>query len=82
MYRVEIEAVTNGYIVTVGCRRVVFNTRSKMLTEIDRYLKDPKKVENEYVRKGKEFMPDYDGREETVQEQAGGLKGVEDRCKI
>ena len=46
-----IVKVTNGYLVNVGCRRVVFETTEKMLSELERYLKNPRQVEKEYLEK-------------------------------
>lgn len=48
---VEINPVTNGYIVHCGCMELVFTDRDKMLTEIDKYYDDPDKVEREYIEK-------------------------------
>ena len=47
----SIGKVLNGYIVTVGCKQIVFETREKMLSELDRYLKNPAQVEKEYLSK-------------------------------
>lgn len=44
----KITPVLNGFIVKVGCQRVVFETREKLLAELDRYLTDPAGVEAEY----------------------------------
>lgn len=46
---VTIISCLNGYAVHVGCQSVVFETREKMLSEIERYLKNPSKVEKEYL---------------------------------
>lgn len=48
---VNIQKVLNGYIVAVGCQQVVFETREKMLSEVDRYLKNPSQVEKEYLER-------------------------------
>ena len=45
---VKIVSVLNGWIVTVGCQRVVFNDMESMLGEIRKYLKDPCSAEKSY----------------------------------
>lgn len=47
---VTITTVLNGWIVTVGCQRVVFNNKGKMLDEISDYLLNPKAMEGKYQR--------------------------------
>lgn len=49
MQIITIEPVLNGFIVTVGCQRVVFTTLTTMLTEIVRYQASPQEVEKEYI---------------------------------
>ena len=46
---IRINSVLNGFIVHVGCQRVVFETREKMLQELDRYFKNPGQVQKEYL---------------------------------
>lgn len=48
--KVTIEPVLNGWIVTVGCQRVVFDDKKIMLEKISEYLSDPEKIEEEYRR--------------------------------
>ena len=48
-HKVVITEVLNGYIVEVGCARVVFETRERMLHELNRYLCNRKVVEQEYL---------------------------------
>ena len=47
-YDIKIEEVFNGYIVTIGCQRIVMEGRSSMeharqrlMTELEAYLVDP-----------------------------------------
>jgi hypothetical protein len=47
---VTIDPVLNGWIVTIGCQRVVFSDKDLMLGEIGRYLECPDRVEEEYRR--------------------------------
>ena len=53
-HSVLIDRVMNGYYVKVGCKRLVFETREKLLSELERYLKNPKDVTKEYLEKYKE----------------------------
>lgn len=48
MREVRIVDAMNGYVVTVGCQTLVFETRERMLAELTRYLADPEGVEREY----------------------------------
>ena len=48
---ITIHEVRNGYIIAVGCNQLVFETREKMLSEIERYLKNRMQVEKEYAEK-------------------------------
>ena len=43
-----IKQVDNGYIVTVGCKTLVFESRKRLLDELDRYMRNPAKAEKEY----------------------------------
>ena len=45
-----IRSVLNGYTITVDCQVVVFETKEKMLSEIERYFKNPVQVEKEYLQ--------------------------------
>ena len=49
MRTITIESILNGWICTVGCRRVAFISLAEMMRELERYLKDPKLVEKEYL---------------------------------
>lgn len=49
MRNVTIEAVLNGFIVSVGCQRVVFTGLSDMLTELRRYCINPRETEQHYL---------------------------------
>ena len=41
----------NGFEVKVGCKELVFETKTKMMKEIGRYIANPKEVEREYLDK-------------------------------
>lgn len=50
---VLITPVLNGWIVTIGCSKVVFDELDTMAGELIRYYESPVKVEKEYVIKAK-----------------------------
>ena len=50
---IKIKKVLNGYIVKIGCQKVVFTKRKKLLKELARYWDDPEAVEKEYLEKHK-----------------------------
>lgn len=45
---ITIRPVLNGYHCQVGCQQLVFETREKLVKELDRYLTKPSDVEDEY----------------------------------
>ena len=49
MRDVTIKAALNGYVVRLGCQRVVFTDRALMLRALDDYLSAPEKVESQYM---------------------------------
>ena len=50
---IQIIPALNGFIVHIGCQRVVFETKEKMLSELSRYLDNREAVEKEYLEKYK-----------------------------
>ena len=48
---VKIVKVLNGYVLAVGCKRVVFEQKNQMLLELARYFDNPALVEKEYMEK-------------------------------
>lgn len=50
-YELRVSKALNGYMVYVGCKTVVFESLEKMLKEMERYYKDPQKVQKEYLEK-------------------------------
>jgi hypothetical protein len=48
---IAINKVLNGYVVTCGCKLVVFTSKDVMLSEIGRYFDNPQQVEKEYMSK-------------------------------
>lgn len=44
----HIEPVLNGYIVTIGCQKVVFESIAGLMRATERYLSEPAKVEEEF----------------------------------
>lgn len=51
MRDIIIRKVMNGYVVTVGCQKLVFESQMGMMLELSRYLNSPEKVEREYTEK-------------------------------
>lgn len=49
MYDVTIKFALNGFVARLGCQRVVFTDREKMLAELEAYLKNPNEVEKKYL---------------------------------
>ena len=49
MYDVTIKFALNGFVARIGCRRVVFTDREKMLAELEAYLKNPDELERKYL---------------------------------
>lgn len=45
---VLIRPVLNGYIVTVGCARVVFTSTQDLVSAVHEYLDDPEGVEDKW----------------------------------
>lgn len=48
IHEIKIKAVLNGYIVNVGCQILVFESRQKLIKELDAYLDKPKETEKKY----------------------------------
>ena len=48
MRDITIHAVLNGWVVTVGCQTVVFDSLEKMISELEQYFLDPIKREKWY----------------------------------
>lgn len=46
---IKIDPVLNGWIVEVGCQRVVFTDKQVMLGELSQYLADPHAVVKRYL---------------------------------
>lgn len=46
---IMIQAVLNGFKVTVGCQEIVFETIDGMMTHLYRYLQNPEKTEMEFL---------------------------------
>lgn len=46
---ITITPVLNGFVVQVGCQRVVFDSVKDMTSQIKRYYKNPDQIEKEFV---------------------------------
>ena len=51
MRDVTIKPALNGYVVRLGCQRIVFTDRALMLRALDDYLENPNSVEQHYLEK-------------------------------
>lgn len=51
MRSVSIHRAMNGFIVDVGCQRLVFNSSRTLIAELERYLDNPLDVEKEYLHR-------------------------------
>ena len=49
MKDVVITPVLNGWRVRCGCQEVVFDDRTKLVRELDEYLREPEAVEKRYL---------------------------------
>lgn len=47
---IQIEPVLNGYVVHVGCQRVVFESREKLILELGHYYAQPLQTEKDYLK--------------------------------
>ena len=71
MRDVTIKTVLNGYVVRIGCQRVVFCDRDQMLQALKDYLENPEEVEAAYTRNAMNakqlgFSPDSYGASHAV----------------
>ena len=49
MEDIKIKPALNGWIVEVGCKKVVFNSLGEMIDEIKAYIADPEEAEKHYM---------------------------------
>jgi len=49
MRQLTIFTVLNGYVIQSDCQCVVFTDKTKMLSELSRYLDNPDEVSKEYL---------------------------------
>jgi hypothetical protein len=57
MREITIKPVLNGYIVTVGCQKVVFDCKDCLLQKLSEYLDHPEAVEQEFLKDALNPMP-------------------------
>lgn len=50
MRRIVITPLLNGYSVEVGCQTVCFESKTRLVSELSRYLDNPGEVEAEYLK--------------------------------
>lgn len=51
MKDITIRKKFNGFEVSVGCKDLVFETRTKLFKELSRYIANPDEVEREYLER-------------------------------
>lgn len=44
-----VRPVLNGYIVSIGCKTLVFSSRERLVRNIERYLEDPTGTERDFL---------------------------------
>jgi hypothetical protein len=49
--RVQIDEVLNGFVVQVGCQRVVFNSIQALTNILTEYYRDPRRVEEIFLKR-------------------------------
>ena len=57
---ITIKAVLNGFIVTVGCHTVVFQSADQLLAELAAYFVAPDEVEKRFVTSSRTIQTDRD----------------------
>lgn len=45
----NVEVVTNGFIVKIGCQKLIFKTLIELSEEMKKYWEDPIVIENKYL---------------------------------
>jgi len=53
MYDVKIKGVSNGWIVTIGCKTFVSEDKDKMLKSIGDYIDSPQAEEDKWMKNAK-----------------------------
>ena len=48
---ITIEPVLNGFVVQVGCQRVVFNNINELCDNLRAYYRDPRTMEKAFIEK-------------------------------
>jgi len=48
---IEIEPISSGFLVRVGCQRIAIETPDKLIYMLTKYLTDPTKFETEWYSK-------------------------------
>lgn len=51
MKTLVITSALNGFMVEIGCTKLVFDNKAKLLHELSRYIDNPPAVEEEYLDK-------------------------------
>lgn len=54
---ITISPALNGWIMEIGCSKVVFDDLGTMLVELGKYIESPSEVEEEYLSVAKNRIP-------------------------
>jgi hypothetical protein len=54
-----IRPVLNGFLCQVGCQTLAFETREKMLVELEAYLRNPADTEKRFITNAVNQMMEY-----------------------
>ena len=58
MRKITIEPVLNGFIVQIGCQKVVRESIAELCSELRRYFEYPQSVEREYLDNAVNLPPE------------------------
>jgi hypothetical protein len=73
---INIEVVSNGFIGTVGCQRVVAENTDKVIEMLKKYFDDPVQMEKDLFENHLSFIPEAVGnpvRPQDMFERTGGV---------
>lgn len=64
---ISITPVLNGFICKVGCQRVVFESVSRLVDELEKYLRNPSGTEQRFINDAVNKMPDQPSMQTTCE---------------
>lgn len=82
-YEITIQPSSNhGYIVTVGCKKFVFEGRQNLIRALNRYLSAPEQMETDYYKQRREKMDRFEQRAEQATPQGPAGQEIVRAMKI